>query len=262
MTGVRACALAVLLAGSTGLACAVSASASSQTGSPGAANSGPPGTQGPGKPAHSGGSAAVPGDSPGAPAAPACTAALNDLSTSLFGGRVLIRLPKGLELIEQNGFYALLAAPQQATSCGAPVKYAAVGFFVQPAANVTQVCDQLLQLRGLALDGVTFSEEGTRGRNYTAAYAASADPKTGAPPARGWIVLREAPNDKYAYFALYETDEASWDALRPVFQESGRHLLVKPRALQGPDVVAPAEPADPKKPKPKKPAAAGTIQSK
>lgn len=246
-------ALALLLSSVATLAgCAVSASASSQSGS----NAGAPaGASGEGRPAqHSDGAAAADGAGAGTqPSAPACAPALNDLATSLFSGRVLIHLPKGLELVEQNGFYAVLAAPNQATSCGAPVRYAAVGFFQQPAAGtVTDVRDQLLELRGIPSETVTWSDEGTRGRHFTGAYTAAADAKTGAPPTRGWMVLRDAPNDKYAYFALFETDEANWEAQKAVFIESGRRLLVKPRALQGPDVVAPAPAPEPKKPAAKK----------
>lgn len=178
--------------------------------------------------------------------------ALNDLYTSLFSGRVLMRLPKGIELVEQNGFYATMAASQQSTSCGAPVKFAAVGFFQQPAGDLLKVRDTLLELRGIPAETVTWSEEGSRGRNYTGAYTTAQDPKTQAPPTRGWLVLREAPNDKYAYFALLETDESSWGGLRSLFQEAGRNLLVKPRALQAPEVIAP-KPVEPEPKKPKKP---------
>lgn len=267
MTAARVSVAALALAVLAVLpACAVSASASSQTGQPGAAGAGPSGA---GKPALHGDPAPVPGDSSGGagtPAAPApsaqtCAPALNDLYTSLFSGRVLMRLPKGVELVEQNGFYATMAASQQSTSCGAPVKYAAVGFFQQPAADLMKVRDTLLELRGIPAATVTWSDEGTRGRNYTGAYTAAQDANTSAPASRGWLVLREAPNDKYAYFAVFETDEASWAGLMPLFQEAGRHLLVKPRALQAPEVIAP-KPEEPKpKPKPKK-QAAGAITSK
>jgi hypothetical protein len=257
----------VLVAGLLAVApgCAVSASSSSQTGSSSA--SGAPGGAGStGKPAlQSGDPSQAGGGSGGAgtpnPAAP-CVAAASDLPTSLFNGRVLIRLPKGLELVEQNPFFANLAAAPQSTSCGTPVRYGAVGFFQQPAgASITQVRDTLLELRGIPPDTVTWAEEGTRGRNYTGAYTATADAKTGAPPVRGWMVLREAPGDKHAYFALFETDEASWEAVRPAFQEAGKTLLVKPRALQGPESIQPAPPPEPVKPKPKA-KAAGTVTSK
>ena len=245
--------LASALAISLASGCAVSASASSQSGSRAEGASGA-GGGGEGRPAqHNAADGAADGaGQPGAPAPAACVPQLNDLATSLFNGRVVIHLPKGLELVEQNGFYAQLAAPNQATSCGAPVRYAAVGFFQQPAADINQVRDTLLELRGIPGDTVTWSEEGARGRNFTGAYSAAQDPKTGAPPTRGWMVLREAPNDKYAYFALFETDEANWEALKGVFAESGRRLLVKPRALQGPDQVAPAPAPEPKKPASKK----------
>ena len=259
MTAARVSVAALVLAAFSGLACAVSASASSSSGQP-PAGQGPAGTHGTGKPAlQTGGDpASNPGGGTGGaapvatgPAAPACVPVLSDLYTSLFSGRVLMRLPKGVELVEQNGFYATMAASQQSTSCGAPVKYMAVGFFQQPAADLMKVRDQLLELRGISAATVTWSDEGTRGRNYTGAYAAAQDPKTSAPASRGWLVLREGPNDKYAYFAVLETDEASWPGLSALFQEAGRHLLVKPRALQAPEVVAPKpeEPKEPKKPK-------------
>ncbi len=258
--------LAVSLAVSLilGSGCAVSASASSGSGAPaGAGSTGRPAQQDGSGGAGSGGSAgAGSGGAPATPATPAapCVAAVNDLATSLFTGRVLIRLPKGLELVEQNPFFASLGASPQSTSCGSPVRYGAVGFFQQPAtATITQVRDTLLELRGIPADTVTWSEEGTRGRNYTGAYTATADAKTGAPPVRGWMVLREAPGDKHAYFALFETDEASWEPLRAVFQEAGKTLLVKPRALQGPESIQPAPKPEPAKPSAK---AAGTVKAK
>ncbi len=256
----RVTALHLLLIGPV-LACSVSAS--TQTGSATPAE----GASGRGKPAQAGQDPGAAGASePGNPGAPApapqaCVPALAEASTSLFGGRVLIRLPKGVELVQQNPFYAQSSAAQQATSCGAPVRFASVGYFEWPAgANVTQVRDQLLELRGIALETVTWSEEGSRGRHFTGAYAVTADPKTQAPATRGWLVLRDAPNDKFAYFAMLETDEASWDGLRAVFQDAGRHLLVKPRAIQSSEQVAPPptkeEPApEPAKKKTKKAAA-------
>lgn len=261
----RALVAAMVLAVLPGLACAVSASTSSSMGQPssgaGHGSTGKPALQAGGSPGDSGAPASSSGQASEGPAtgpapvagAPACVPALNDLYTSLFSGRVLMRLPKGVELVEQNGFYATMAASQQSTSCGAPIKYMAVGFFQQPAVDLMKVRDQLLELRGISAATVTWSEEGTRGRNYTGAYAAAQDPKTSAPPSRGWLVLREAANDKYAYFAVLETDENSWAGLSALFQEAGRHLLVKPRALQAPEVIAPKpeEPPPPKKPKAK-----------
>lgn len=253
--------LVVSLTGLLGSGCAVSASASSGSGS-----GAPAGAGSTGRPAQHDGSGAAGSGAAGtgsgvAPATPAaCVAAVNDLATSLFAGRVLIRLPKGLELVQQNPFFANLGASPQSTSCGNPVRYGAVGFFQQPAdATINQVRDTLLALRGIPADTVTWSDEGTRGRNYTGAYAATADAKTGAPPVRGWMVLREAPGDKHAYFALFETDEASWDPLRAVFQEAGKTLLVKPRALQGPESIKPAPTPEPVKPSAK---AAGTVKAK
>lgn len=235
-----------------GLGCKTSASYSSQSGTtdPGHAGQGKPAQHAPGDPAGAGsGGAGSDGAGSGAgPAAPApCVPALADQSTSLFTGRMVIRLPKGIELIEQNPFIAVAAAPQSTTSCGGVVKYAAAGFFEYPgSANVTAIRDHLLELRGIPPDTVTWSEEGTRGRSYTGAYSASVDPKTNAPATKGWLVLRDAPGDKYAYFAMFEADPAAFDGLRQVFQESGKRLLVKPRALQGLDSVEAAPNGKPK----------------
>lgn len=248
------------------LACAVSASTSTQAGTsaePGSGPGKPARAVNPGGPQASGdpGGDASPGAGPAASAPKACEVALADSSSSLFGGRVLIRLPKGVELVEQNPFYAHAAAPQQTTSCGAPVRFASVGYFAWPAgASLQQVRDQLLELRGVGLDALTWAEEGSRGRHFTGAYSVAADAKTQAPAVRGWLVLRDAPGDKFAYYAMFETDEAAWDGLRPAFQASGRELLVKPRAIQGPEqVAAPTKteepPPDPPKGK-KKPKAA------
>ncbi len=253
--------LALFFTIGAGSACSVSASSSSSSGTGSTAVPGGAGSTG--RPAHHSGQAGAGSGTTGTgPTAPACVAALADHSTGLFAGRVMVRLPKGLELVEQNPYYSQLAASPQATSCGAPVRFASVGFFQQPAgASVTQVRDQLLELRGIPAESVTWADEGTRGLNYTGAYTATADAKTGAPPVRGWMVLREAPGDKHAYFALYETDEASWDALRAVFQESGKTLLVKPRALQGPESIAPPSKPEAEAPKPKS-KASGTLKAK
>ncbi len=236
----------------TVLACKTSASYSSQSGSGTTSpdNHGKPAQYPdagkPGDPAVAGGGgAATPG---GAPAP--CVTAMNGESTSVFAGRVIIRLPKGLELVEQNSFLAVAASPQTATSCGGVIRYAAVGFFQYPgSAELTSVRDHLMGLRGIPTDTIAWSEEGSRGRNYTAVYSAPADSKTGAPETKGWLVMRDAPNDKYLYFAMFESEPAAFDGLKAAFQESGRRLLVKPGALQAGDVIE-AGPNDKPKPKP------------
>jgi hypothetical protein len=230
------------------LGCKTSASYSSGSGTTSPDNHGKPAVPGDG-----GGAAGTtePGAaSAGGAATPAaCVPALADLSTSLFAGRMLVRLPKGVELVEQNSFLAVSASPQSTTSCGGVVRYAAAGFFEAPAnIEAAAIRDHLLELRGIPAELLTWSEEGTRGRSYTAAYTAAVDPKTSAPETRGWLVLRDAPNDKYVYFVMYEAEPATFDGLKAMFQESGKRLLIKPRALQGPDVVEAAPNGKPKPP--------------
>lgn len=230
--------LALVLVWTPLAACAVSASVSAGSGNMSSAT-GPQGK--PARRVASGGegaSEAADGASEGgagaAPAGPPpCQTALADTPTALFAGRIVVRMPKGVELAEQNPFYAQALAPDQPTSCGAPVAYAAVGFFEYPNASTTAVRDQVLELRGIPRASVTWEDEGTRGRTYTGAYSAPADEATGAPAVRGWFVLRDS-NDKYGYFALYESDPAHWDALKEVFVASGRSLLIKPRPQRSP----------------------------
>ncbi|MDC0671549.1 hypothetical protein [Nannocystis radixulma] len=211
--------------------CAVSASAGTGSGSM-SSGTGPQGK--PARRVDEGGAGASEGGAGAAPAGPPpCQPALADTPTALFGTRILVRMPKGVELAEQNPFYAQAVAPDQATSCGQPLAYAAVGFFEYPNAPTTAVRDQVLELRGIAKGTATWEDEGTRGKTYTGAYSAPADAATGAPAVRGWFVLRDA-NDKYGYFALYETDPTHWDALKSVLVASGKSLLVKPRSVASP----------------------------
>lgn len=222
------------------LACKTSASYASGSGTTAPDGQGKPPQQVP-----AGDAGATSGTTPGGggsgaatPAPVACVPALGDQATSLFAGRVVVKLPKGVEMVEQNPFVAVAASPQSTTSCGAVVSYVSVGFFQYPGStSITAVRDHLLELRGIPPETIVWADEGTRGRNYTAEYTAPADEKTGAPETRGWLVLRDAPNDKYLYYAMYEADPAAFVGLRPLFQDSGRRLLVKPKALQAGDVV-------------------------
>ena len=238
-------------------ACAASASGSASSSSGSGTMS--PGTGSEGKPAHVAGGQGTPGATPdggasaggagataqaGAPvgdAAP-CQNALAEAPTSLFGTRMILRLPKGVELVEQNPFYAVAAAPNLPTSCGQAVSYAASGFFEYPGTSaVTTVRDLLMELRGLPAAGLTWDDEGSRGRTYTGAYSAAADAAKGTPAVRGWLVLREA-GDKYAYFTLFEADPAVWDAVKPIFVASGKSLVIKPRPLQASTPVSAGTP--------------------
>lgn len=231
--------LALVLALVSLAACSVKASGSYSSSSSGSVSPGTGSEGRPARPADDGSPAGVAGDAgagatAGAPGAvagpPPCQPALADTPTALFGTRVVIRLPKGLEMVEQNPFYAQAASPKTTTTCGQPISYAAIGFFEYPGNSALQeVRNTLIEMRGLAAANVTWDDEGSRGRNYTAGYSAPADPATGAPAIRGWFVLRES-TEKYAYFALFEGDPSQWEAVKPVFVASGRSMLVKPRS--------------------------------
>lgn len=245
-----------------GLACLSGCSVSARGGASAGSETVSPGTGSEGKPAAhaTGGGAGGAGDASGggAPtggagggasttlaAPPPCQPALADAATALFGTRVVIRLPKGLELVERNSFYAQAATASQTASCGQPLSYAAVGFVEFPGGStVAAVRDQLMELRGLPAATLAWSDEGSRGRTYTGAYVAPADAQTGAPAVNGWFVLRET-NEKYVYFALFETDPGSWEALKSTFIASGRSFFIKPRAA--PAASAPVAAPDPGK---------------
>ncbi len=229
----RAALVIVLLS-----ACAASASGSASSGgtvSPGTGSEGKPahvaggGGAAPSEPGAAGGGGAAAGAQAGVPVAAPCQNALADTPTSLFGTRMLLRLPKGVALVEQNPFLAQAASASQKTNCGQAVTYAASGFFQYPTnSTATQVRDQLMELRGIPAAALTWDDEGTRGRTYTGAYSAPADDAAGRPAVRGWFVLRDG--DLYAYFTMFEADPAAWAEVKPVLVASGKSLVIKPRA--------------------------------
>lgn len=229
-------ALALFLLSACAASASGSASTSSGTVSPGAGSEGRPAHvgdpsapgSGPAEPAAGGAGA---GASSGAPvAATPCVAGLADTPTSLFGTRMILRLPKGVALVEQNPFFAQAASPSQATNCGHAVTYVASGFFQnQGSATTPAIRDQLMELRGLPAASLTWEDEGSRGRTYTGAYSAPADDAAGRPAVRGWFVMRDG-GEMYTYFTLFEADPAVWDAVKPVFVASGKSLVIKPRS--------------------------------
>lgn len=238
-------ALALVIASACSASARSSGSAGASTVSPGTGSEGKPAahaggaeggaTPGPGADAAGGGPAGPGAPATGAVASAPCVPALAEVATALFGTRIVIRLPRGLELAERNPFYAQASSASQVSSCGQPFRYAAVGFAEFPAsATPTMFRDQLMELRGLPAASLTWSDEGWRGRTFTGAYAAPADEKSGAPPVSGWLVIRES-GEKYVYFALFETDPgATWDALKPTFVASGMNFFVKPRPAGAP----------------------------
>ncbi len=246
-------ALAFVFASACSASARTSGSAGASTVSPGTGSEGKPaahagGASGATTPESDAGAGAGPAG-PGAPAGGAvasapCVPELADVATALFGTRIVIRLPKGLELAERNPFYAQAASASQVSTCGQPFRYAAVGFAEFPAsATPTMFRDQLMELRGLPAASLTWSDEGSRGRTFTGAYAAPADDKSGAPAVSGWLVIRES-GDKYVYFAFFETDPgAAWDALKPTFIASGKNFFIKPRPAGSPASTGVAAPA-------------------
>lgn len=179
-----------------------------------------------GSTASGGGSvAASPGGNPGgnpSAAPPHCQPALDEDPTGLFGFRLLLRLPVGVELMEQNPFYARSVGANQASSCGTPIYFTAIGY-LRSAAPLTDVRKYVLQLRGLA-QAPSFSGESNQGSQLTAIYEVPQS-STGAPPLRGWMLLRR--DGSWVYWVLLEAHPSNFAALEATFKAVTSSVMIR-----------------------------------
>jgi hypothetical protein len=154
-----------------------------------------------------------------------CDAEVSDTPKALFGDNVLIRLPKGVELVEQTPFFARITSSNTMSTCDAIVSFAAVGYFqADPAKTPLVTRDETLKsARGVEASDVTWSEETTKGRDYSAAYNIPEGPK-GEPAIAGWISFKEKAGN--TFWVAYETHPNAWNALKKSFQESTKRLLI------------------------------------
>jgi hypothetical protein len=178
-----------------------------------------------------GDTAAGGGDTGGEPAQDpnkVCDAEVGGTPTALFANNVVVRLPKGMELIEENPFFARISTKDTVSTCDAIINFSAVGYFqADPARDPKKTRDETLAARGLPAGDATWSEETVKGRDYTGAYELPADDK-GNPPIKGWMVLKE--KNGFTFWYLLETHPNAWNALKKTFQESGKKLLIVPQA--------------------------------
>lgn len=163
-----------------------------------------------------------------APAPPVtqCEAEVADVPTALFDDTVLLRLPIGVEVeaVPDRPFLAKMKADQAVSTCGAVVRYAAVGRADGlPKLPVTEIRDTIFrENRMVDPEGLTWSQDHTTdGRHYHGAYVSAA-----APGIKGWFVLLQKGGTNV--WAMFETDEAKWPALERTFQQAGKRLLVVP----------------------------------
>ena len=156
-----------------------------------------------------------------------CDAEVSDTPKALFGDNVLIRLPKGVELVEQTPFFARITSSNTMSTCDAIVSFAAVGYFqADPSKTPTALRDETLKsARGVEASEITWSEETTKGRDYSAAYSIP-EGKKGEPAIKGWIAFKEKFGN--TFWVAYETHPNAWNAVAKSFQESTKRLIIVP----------------------------------
>lgn len=166
------------------------------------------------------------GDGP-ADSSKVCDAEVSDTPRALFADNVLIRLPKGVDVVEQTPFFARITSSNTQSTCDAIVSFAAIGYFqTDTSKTVTQVRDETIKARGIDPSGITWGEETTKGRDYSASYEVGEGPK-GEPPLKGWIALKDKAGS--TFWVAYETHPNAWNAVKKSFQESAKRLIIVPQ---------------------------------
>ncbi|MEZ4453562.1 MAG: hypothetical protein R3B09_29160 [Nannocystaceae bacterium] len=156
-------------------------------------------------------------------APPPCQPALDAEPTGLFGMRLLIKLPAGVELIEENPFYARSVGGNQASSCGTQIHFSALGY-LRSAAPLVDVRKYVLRLRGLSGESPSFSGETNLGSTLSSIYEVPQS-ESGAPPLRGWMVLRR--DGAWVYWTLFEAHPSNFAALEGVFKAATQSIMIR-----------------------------------
>jgi hypothetical protein len=145
---------------------------------------------------------------------------------ALFADNVLIRLPKGVDLVEETPFFARITSSNTVSTCEAIVSYAGVGYFESKDAKkaMTTLRDETITAaRPFPLSDITWGDETTKNRDYSASYSIPEGPK-GEPPIKGWLVLKERAG--LMWWAAFETHPNAWNAVFKSFQTAGQRLLI------------------------------------
>ena len=166
------------------------------------------------------------GDAP-ADSSKVCDAEVSDTPRALFADNVLIRLPKGVDVVEQTPFFARITSSNTQSTCDAIVSFAAIGYFQTDATKtVTQVRDETIKARGIDPSGITWGDETTKNRDYSGSYEVGEGPK-GEPPIKGWISLKDKGGS--TFWVAFETHPNAWNAVKKSFQESAKRLIIVPQ---------------------------------
>jgi len=165
-----------------------------------------------------------PGGEPPAEAGKVCEAEVSD-PKSFFADNVLIRLPKGVELVEDSPIFARITSKNTVSVCDAIVSYAALGYFQSDPKKTMQVIrdETIAAARGFQASEVTWADEAAKNRDLAVSYEVPEGPK-GEPPIKGWLVLKERQG--VMFWAAFETHPNAWNAMKKSFEESGKRLLV------------------------------------
>jgi hypothetical protein len=180
-----------------------------------------------GEAGDSGGTKTDGGDPPaeGPDPSKVCDAEVSDTPKALFADNVLIRLPKGVDLVEQTPFFARITSSNTMSTCDAIVSFAAIGYFqTDPSKSPTVIRDEtMVAARGIQPSEITWSEETTKGTDYMGAYSIP-EGKKGEPAIKGWISFKQKGGN--TFWVAYETHPNAWNAVKKSFQESTKRLII------------------------------------
>lgn len=154
-----------------------------------------------------------------------CDAEVSETPKPLFADNVIIRLPKGVDVVEQTPFFARITSSNTISTCDAVVSYTAVGYFQSdPKKDVKAIRDETIaSARQVSAGDVTWGDEVVKNRDYTASYQIPEGPK-GEPPIKGWLVMKERKGTMF--WAAFETHPNAWNAVKKTFEESGKRMLI------------------------------------
>lgn len=173
-----------------------------------------------GAPAGEAGAGGPSGAEASAPAAPPCAPELDIQPTAFFGYRILMSLPKGVEMVEQNPFFARSTSGAQVSSCGSRIPFAAVGY-VRSTASLAAIRKHIMMLRGFEPEELSYSNERSQGDTTVATYDVASDA-----PLRGLVFFKR--DRGWYYWGLYEASPEDFPSLEGIFRQSFASLLIRP----------------------------------
>ncbi len=135
---------------------------------------------------------------------------------------MILSLPRGLKLVEQNPYFARAESTNQVASCGATVSFAALGY-VRAGGSGEELRNLILALRGLPEGSYTW-EQGSNSRQFDGIYNVPAGEK-GEPALKGWMHTEDLGG--VLFFVFYETSPDAWATLEPSFRASTAELKVR-----------------------------------